>query len=429
MNKNIFLVEKRSSLNTHRPSLALARLSTLHKEKGDNVHHIIISSDYKIPNVKPDKVYISIIFSWDILKFIEFIKSLLWMYPTLSKDDIVIGGVAPYFMRDFILEQTGIEPVMGCVYDLDHVIPDPEFMDNDTSYLFTMRSCPNNCSWCVVPKIEKENYVISNWKEQIDLSASKIVIMDNNLLAAPFEHRKEVFDYLAEIANSEGTRVPGRRKLRSVEFDGGFDFRHLTEENLEMMKRIRWSRIRLAFDHIAYEKVFDKAMKRLLEAFPKVSSRGVHENIDVFVLYGCPENKDTIEDTLWRTYKLIHYYKVKPYLMRYQPLGSLTYKTYVSPYWEENDLVDIARWANNRRILYKVPSFKYYYGRRLDGKCLASLTQGQREILNQVKVDMKAYDFSKTYQENRDLIQKELDERNNVLTRITKEFEQMEFAI
>ena len=429
MNKNIFLVEKRSSLNTHRPSLALARISTLHKNQNDNIYHVVIKSDFKMPSVKPDKVYISIIFSWDVLKFIEFIKTLRWMYPTLTKDDIVIGGVAPYFTKDLIIEHTGIAPVMGCVHELDHVIPDPEFAENDTTYLFTMRGCPNDCSWCGVPEIEKEKYVIGNWKEHINLNASKIVIMDNNLLAAPLEHRKEVFNYLAEIASSEGTKIPGTRKLRSVEFDGGFDFRHLTEENLGFMKRIRWNRIRLAFDKVGYEKVFDKAMKRLLKAFPKVSSRGIHEDIDVFVLYGCSENHDTIEDTLWRVYKLMYHYKVKPYLMRYQPLGSLTYKTFVSPYWDETNLVDIARWANNRRILYKVPSFKFYYGRRTDGKCLAALTEGQRDVLSQVKVNLQNYDFTKTYEDNRELIRKELQERSSVLIRIASEFEQLEFAM
>lgn len=212
------------------------------------------------------------------------------------------------------------------------------------------------CKWCCVPSIEKDAYVIENWKEQINLNASKIVIMDNNLLAAPYEHRKAVFGYLAEIASAEGTKIPGTRKLRSVEMDGGCDFRHITDENLELMKCIRWSKIRVAFDHVAYENVFDKAMEKLLKAFPKVSSRGMHENIEAYVLYGCPQNKDTIEDTLWRTHKLLHYYKVFPYLMRYQPLESLTYKTFVSDYWEEPDLIDIARWANNRRLLFSVPS-------------------------------------------------------------------------
>jgi hypothetical protein len=37
---------------------------------------------------------------------------------------------------------------------------------------------------------------------------------------------------------------------------------------------------------VAYERVFDEAIERLLNVFPKVSSRGLHEQIECYVLYG-----------------------------------------------------------------------------------------------------------------------------------------------
>lgn len=429
MKKNIFLVEKRSSLNEHRPSLALARFSTLHKAQGDNIYHVVLSSDYTLPSIRPDKVYVSIIFSWDIPKFIAVIQKLLWAYPTLSKNDIVIGGVAPFFMKDYIFERTGIEPVSGCVFELDHVIPDPTFFENDTSYVFTMRSCPNNCQWCVVSKIESEFYIIDNWKEQINLNASRIVIMDNNLLAAPYEHRKEVFDYLTKIASVEGTKVPGRRKLRSVEFDGGFDARHMTDENLEMIKRIRWRKIRVAFDRIDYEEVFDRAMDRLIKAYPKVSSRGMHEQIECYVLFGCPETNDSLEDTLYRAYKLLYHHRIFPYLMRYQPLESLTYKSFVAPNWDEKDLVDIARWVNNRRLLFRVPSYKYFFGRKSDGKSLSRTSNEQKRLFSQLSKTEPGLDYSKLFKGNVDLIREEINERKILLSRMQKGYNQLQLLL
>lgn len=429
MNETIFLVEKRSSLNKHRPSLALARFSTFHKEKMDATYHIILDSKYTIPNVPPDKVYISIIFSWDLHHFVRFIRQLKKLYPSLSNENIIIGGVATYHIKDKIIEQTGIIPSVGCSYDLDHVVPDPEFYREDNTYIFTMRSCPNKCSWCTVNSIEPDYYVINNYKDQVNMKAGNIVICDNNLLAAPLEHRKEVLTWLSQIAHKDGTRVEGTRKLRTVEFDGGVDWRHFTDENIELLKNIRFSKIRVAFDDVHYEKGFDVAMGRLLKAFPKVSKRGMHENIECYVLYGCDATKDTIEDTLYRAYKLYHHYKIYPYLMRFQPLDILTYKTYVSPFWKSEDLVDVARWANNRRVLLSVPNFNFYYGRQNDGKCLSRFEEDQKVLIGTINHEFPKLDYTLGFKVNLGQLRADLRDRHDFLNRSNEQIIQMQLAM
>lgn len=429
MNKNIYLVEKRSSLNKHRPSLALARFSTLHKNNLDNIIHVIIDSHYSLPVVPPDKVYISIIFSWDLPYFVKFISKLRRLYPFLTNEDIVIGGVATYHVRQQIIEQTGITPSVGCLYDLDHVIPDPAFYEEDNTYLFTMRSCPNRCSFCIVNSIESDFYVIKNYKEQINDKAGNVVICDNNLLAAPLEHWKEVLSYLTEIAHKDGVRIQGTRKLRTVEFDGGFDWRHLKDENIELLKDIRFSKIRVAFDDVRYEKGFDQSIERLLKAFPKVSKRGMHENIECYVLYGCDLTKDTLEDTLYRVYKLYHHYKIWPYLIRFQPLDNLTYKTYVSPFWTSEDLVDIARWANSRRVLAKTPNYKFYYGRQEDGKCLSHFQGDQSLFVSGHSFEIPILNYDLGYQANFEILKRDLRERNESHKRNQRQVTQMRLAI
>lgn len=430
MNKNIYLVEKRSSLKKHRPSLALARLSTFHKEKTDNIFHVILDNKCSFPEVPPDKVYVSIIFSWDLPNFVKFIRQLRKVYPYLTNEDIVIGGVATFHIKDKIIEQTGIAPVTGCSYALDHVVPDPEFYQHDkNTYVFTMRSCPNNCTYCLVPSLEPEYYVIKNWKDQINLKAGNVVICDNNLLAAPLEHRKEVLEYLAKIAHKDGTRIKGTRKLRTVEFDGGLDFRFLSDENIELLKNIRFSKIRVAFDDVRYEKGFDQAMARLLKAFPKLSKRGKHENIECYVLYGCDATKDTIEDTLYRAYKLYHYYGIFPYLMRFQPLNSPTYKTYISPLWKKEDLIDLGRWSNGRFVLPKVPNFKFYFGRKKDGTCLSRFQTAHKEILKKVKHDLPKLNYALDFKANLPIIREDLGARNDFLNRSEKRITQLQLAI
>lgn len=421
MDRNIFLIEKKSKLKKHRPSLALARFSTIFKEQQDKVYHIILGQD-KFPNVAPDKVYVSIVFSWDIPEFIKCINKLRFLYPSLKDSDIQIGGVATYHMKDYIIKGTGITPFVGCSKELDCVIPDPSFYTTDETFVFTMRHCPNNCSYCLVPQLEPEYYPIENWKDQINMQAKTVVICDNNILKADPKHKKDVLEYLAQIASAEGTVIEGSRgKIREVEFDGGVDWRALTDENIQLLKKIRFRKFRVAFDNVNYEKGFTAAMERLLKEYPNVSkSRGLRENFEAFVLYNCPDTKDTIEDTLYRAYVLFYKFKIYPYLMRFQPYDTLEYKSYVSPYWSDKDCVDIGRWGNNRRVFMKMPRYKYYYGRKEDGQCINSFNDSARQILNSLYAENLKIDFSKPFKENINVIKEELEERAEILDRLNK---------
>jgi hypothetical protein len=429
---NVFLIEKKSSLNKHRVNLCLARFSTVHRKQGDSVFHFVMDSKTKLPaDIKPNRIYISIVFSWDVIYFVKLVNELKKLY-NLDNKDIIIGGVCTLYMREYIVKATGIIPNTGVNMDLDHVIPDSTMYDDDCTYLFTMRSCPNKCSYCTVNNLEPEYYVIENWKEQINLNSKYIIIQDNNLLSAPIEHRKEVFEYLTDIANIKGTKIPGSRKLREVIFDSGLDFRNMTKENLEMMKTIKFAKIKIAFDDVRYEKSFDIGIRLLLDYYPKVSKRGIHENIECYVLYNCPDTKDTIESTLYRIYKLRYYYGVNAYAMRYQPLDTLKYKTYVSPFWNEGDCVDIGRWVNDRNVFMPVKRYKYYIGRKEDGKCISSFTAAQKiEFLNKVSDEVLPFNFSNGYDYNLPFIKEELALRRPTTnqTNCKREYEQLEFHV
>ncbi len=416
---NVLLIEKGHGRH-HRPNLALARFSTMHKAQGDKVTHLIVDSRYQLPAVAPDKVYVSIVFSWDILPLMNFMDRLSMFYPHLKEKGMIeVGGVAPYFMKDFITDNFGVEPHTTCSRELDQVVPDPAFYnDDDSSYVFTSRGCPNNCSFCIVPKCESDAYVIENWRDQINMSAKKIVVCDNNILATG-DHCREVFEYLTEIAHRDGTRIPGSRKVREVEFDGGFDFRRINSENIELIRQVKHSKIRLAWDDVKYESKFDSAMRFLLEAFPKVSSRGLHEEIEVFVLYNCEFTRDALEDTLYRIYKLFHHYRVMPYAMRYMPLDTLYYKQYVSPLWDPENSVDVARWANSRSILLSVPNFNYYVGRQDNGKTLGRAVDQQALIGRMASEYVRpGIDYSRTFKENSTYLRQQVGERVSVLKNI-----------
>lgn len=425
---NILLVDYKSG--NYRPSLGLARFSTLHKEMGDNVIHASISnSDYTLPkDFIPDKVYVSIVFSWSVTKLSAFVIKLKSKFPHLQEDGrMLIGGISTAFMDETICQMFGVRSVdKGCSVEIDNVIPDFSIFEENKTYVFTMRQCPNKCSFCAVNVIEPERWYISNWKEQIDMSKKIVVIGDNNAFAADYDHRKDLFEYLTQIAHKNGVRVDGSRKIRCVEFDGGFDWRYMTEENMEFIKNIKWNKIRFAWDNVNYEKRFDESMKTLLNYYPKTSSRGVHENMECYVLYNFYknengiENYDTLEDALYRMYKLFYHYKVYPYLMRYQPLNTMKYKSYVSPKWSKQDCIDIGRFANNRYVLWTAKYFRHYYGRLSDGTSLSS-TKGLRDIMKYVASMYNQpleLNYDKTFNDNLHLLKEDIKIRTEGLNKL-----------
>lgn len=489
---NIWLVE--SEAGDERPSLGLARFSTLYRKKGDNIIHLVLRSGYKIPNIKPDKVIISIIFSWEIPFFVDFIRVLQFRYTHLKIEDIEIGGVAPFYMRDFIKEQTGIEPIKGCVPVLDVIPPDPLFYeafyrrqarlyaDRSTksaekarvkanklqteeaqgkaqkaerlaseartkaermesgdiravdlqTFVFTTRGCKNGCTYCVVPDIEgREMAVITGWLNHVNLRAKEIVVCDNNILAAPKAHKEEVFAFLAEVANVKGTIIPDSNQTkRVVTFDGGFDFRRINSENMELIKQVKWNKIRMAWDNVKDEKLFDKAIRMMLDVYGK-GDKLIRE-FEVYVLYnfyGGEDKYDTIEDTLYRIYKLRNYYKVYPYAMRYQPLTRLDYKEYLSPKWNKHDAGDIARWVNSRWIFEKVKNYMYFAGRDADGKNIGMFDPTMEKAVEELRQVPSRVDFTKSYQENFAILKKEMEERSEIMKRIYDQVEQLKLAI
>lgn len=436
---NILLVERRT--HQDRVSLALTKLSTLHKRQGDKVVHAILDGEYVYPqSFIPDKIYISLVFSWDLPYVAKFIHKIKCLNTNLDEfGHVVLGGIPSTFMDEKLIRQylgNNVAIEKGCSAYLDSIIPDHSMFRDDCSYLFTKRGCPNNCSFCAVPKLEPDGRIIENWKEHIDMTKKNIVIMDNNILSEASQrdrtHKFEVFSYLKGIAPEKGCKVQGSRKIRTVEFDSGLDWKLLHDENLELIRGIKYSKLKFAWDKIEYEQGFDRAMKNLLSIYPIENANKLRDNMECYVLYNCPDTKDTIEDTLYRCYKLYYHYRVLPYLMRYQPLDTLTYKTYVSPLWNELDAIDVGRWVNSRRVYKVTPRYLYYYGRDDDNKCINKFNEIQLSAITSIKNKIHSplkLDFSKSYKENYNFIREELLQREDMMHRFKEEVKHTQLSL
>ena len=135
---------------------------------------------------KYDEIHISCAFTWDI----EYAKYLAKEWANYG--EVKIGGPA--------LNDKGGNFVSGKYLKVGVVI--------------TSRGCPNNCSFCFVPKREGK-------LRELPIVEGN-VIQDNNLLACSKSHIEKVFTML--------------KKQKRIDFSGGFEASRITDKIVEKLR-------------------------------------------------------------------------------------------------------------------------------------------------------------------------------------------------
>lgn len=243
------------------PNLALMKLSASHKARGDQIY---LNSLLE----KPDIVYASAVFSWNRKKSIGL--------PERS----VIGGPA-------WSAGPSLPP------NIDHIMPDYGLYSGvDFSMGFTSRGCIHHCAWCKVPSLEGQIRDSANFREFWDRRHSRLLLLDNNLLAAP--------SCAATLHELSSLAV-------EVDFNQGLDIRLLTDFHTAMLVRIRTNKLRFAFDSLAYESSVRQGIK-LLDA---VGIKRRH--LAFYVLVGFPGDETWLERM-----KLLAAFNVDVYPMIYR---------------------------------------------------------------------------------------------------------------
>lgn len=231
------------------PNLALMKLSAYHKARGDQVY-------LNFPLDRPDITYASCVFTWN-------------------------GKRRPYVPDGAILGGSGIDLKAELPAEIEHMMPDYSLYPNvsplakDSSIGFTSRGCIRRCKWCIVPEKEAGIRAVARIYQFWNRGHRKIVLLDNNLLAAP-NWRQTLEDLLAE-------------ELK-VDFNQGLDIRLVNEENVNYLKRVRLvKQLRFAFDDIAYETAMRRGIELLLDA-------GIHSRkLFFYVLQGFGDDETAVE--------------------------------------------------------------------------------------------------------------------------------------
>ena len=173
--------------------------------------------------------------------------------------------------------------------EIEHIYPDYGLYGiTNTAYGFLTRGCPRNCDFCIVGK-----------KEQLASSGAW------------------------------------------VDFTQGLDARLLTEENIEIIKRIKLKMVHFAWDNIADEKLIVPKLQLFKE------KTGIDKRkCTVYVLTNF---NSTLQEDLHRIYK-IRDLGMAPFVM--------VYEKQTAP----KEIKDLQRWVNNRIIWYSTEKFEDYRG-------------------------------------------------------------------
>lgn len=309
------------------PNLACMKISSYHKNKGDDV--TLLQSYDDLENY--DKVYISKVFTDTPVP--EGITSLSW---------VECGGTGFYF-----------DQAPNLPDEIEHSFPDYHLYDDfvnqrieegvkasefkeytDYSIGFLTRGCFRKCGFCVNKKYDRV-FLHSPLDEFYDPTRKKICLLDDNFLGQP--KWKECIELLISTG-------------KPFKFKQGLDERLLTPEKCEVLFNARYDgEITFAFDNIEDYKLIKKKLELIREYSPK--------QIKFYVLCGFDKEGKYDED-FWRRdlintferIKLLGAYKALPYIMRFN-------KYEESPY--RGIYVTLARWINQPSFFKKKSFYEY----------------------------------------------------------------------
>lgn len=257
------------------PNLALAKIAGYHRAKGDIV-------EWAVPMlVHYDILYMSKVFNF-------------------SPDD------DRYYDADKIVKG-------GTGYNISAVLPQeiddhqPDFslyahVPTDTSYGFLSRGCPNRCKWCVVPI--KEGAIKPYWDiERVANGKKKVVLMDNNILAAG-EYCMEQLRKIIAL----GLRV---------DFNQALDARLVNEENAKLLAQIKWIDNRIRFGCDTHPQIAECE-----RAMALINGYGYKGQYFLYTM---------LQGSFEECYDRIHYWWVRNHEIRAQHKGNAIYP-YAQPY-------------------------------------------------------------------------------------------------
>lgn len=207
----------------------------------------------------------------------------------------------------------------GC---LGGVSPIEPLLFHNPCATYTTRGCPNQCSFCAVPRIEGEFRELAHWR-------AAPIICDNNLLAASRIHFTRVIDSL--------------RPFPACDFNQGFGAELFTSWHAAQIAQLRHAKIRFSLDHSRDIDVVGRAVE--------IARKAGLKDIGIYVLIGYD---DTPTDALARL-EFVRGLDLPPNPMRYQPLNARRKNEYIAPGWTDRELRRMMRYYSRLNWFEHIP--------------------------------------------------------------------------
>lgn len=292
------------------PNLALMRISSYHKQKGDIVEWW--SGDL----VHYDIVYKSKIFSDAYSKDVP---------DPINADCIVKGGTGYAIHLVDGKEVFDKQRHYNLPTEIEKCFPDysiyPKF---DFAVSMTSRGCPRGCAFCHVAAKEgrcsvKVGDVSDFWNGQ-----KEIKVLDPNITAC-----KDKRDLMAQYIETGAI----------LDFTQGLDIRLLNDYDVQDINRMKIKLLHFAWDNPKDD------LKQKFETYAKNAKHKPHGRYGT--VYVLTNFNSTMEENLYRIYTLRDL-KYDPYVMVYDKPNA------------PKEVRDLQRWCNNKIIFGKCKRFEDY---------------------------------------------------------------------
>lgn len=322
---HILLVEP--NYYTQFPPLGLLKISAYHKSQGDTTELV---KGCKLVLKKPDRIYITSLFTWAWKPVWEAVKYYKQVFPN---SEVWLGGLYASLLPDHASKSGADYLYKGIFREVEDLMPDYKILEEtdywknwDGSIIFSSRGCNNRCPFCAVWRIEGSiNSAKKTIKHLVYPKHTRIIFWDNNFLQNPYW--KEICNELEEIN-------------KWVDFNQGLDARLITDEVAERLSKLKLNsgkgiKIRLGYDSKDMRIFIEKAVERL----KAVGIRG--REIMAYILFNYEDDPEDFFERVKHSLNL----GIVAYPMRYEPLNTLKKNFYISPKWtrEEIEMVQKAR--------------------------------------------------------------------------------------
>jgi hypothetical protein len=377
--EDILLIEP-SYANKY-PPLGLMKISTFHKQMGDNVKFAKGTLTDEFAELKWDRVYVSTLFTFEWEKTRKSIEYAL----TIVKDEtkVFVGGIMATLMPELF---TTTFPTINLVKGLlnregtlgldnekciDRLMPDYDILKDidykypttDAYFLYMTRGCGMKCQFCAVQTLEPQYVPYISIREQIAEvdrrfgAKRNLLLMDNNVLRS--NQFDKIVDELISLGFGKGCTYPsphtGKPLQRYIDFNQGLDAKLLNENKAKRLGELAISPARIAFDHIEDEEQYKYALELCAQSGIKYLSNYILYNGEDFTGKGQHYRADTPMDLYTRMRVSMDFcdelnarygndgrVHIFSFPMKYIPLNA-TDRSFVGTHWNKKYLRAVQR--------------------------------------------------------------------------------------